>query len=138
MLEKGVEEANFNQEKGQSQRRSTKAFLPPPYYAYFSSILKAEVKYLQGAFRWRRFLRGPEFPCLWSQGFWHYAAELRTLSVTYPLCCSALTDNTDNLHEMCPNKLTYFVCFVTSIIQGTPPISTNFKMQGILTYFFTF
>ena len=35
---------------------------------------------------------------------WHYAAELRTLSVTYPLCGSALTDTTDNPSEMCPLK----------------------------------
>ena len=35
---------------------------------------------------------------------WHYAAELRTLSVTYPLCGSALTDTTDNPSEMCPQK----------------------------------
>ena len=42
---------------------------------------------------------------------WHYAAELRTLSVTYHLCGSALTNTTDNLSEMCPLKLTdYFPC----------------------------
>ena len=39
---------------------------------------------------------------------WHYAAELRTLSVIYPLCGSALTNTTDNLSEMCPLKLTHF------------------------------
>ena len=31
----------------------------------------------------------------------HYAAELRTLSVTYPLCGSALTNTMDNPSEMC-------------------------------------
>ena len=37
---------------------------------------------------------------------WHYAAELRTLSVTYPLCGSALTDtDTDNLPNMFSNNL---------------------------------
>ena len=40
---------------------------------------------------------------------WHYAAELHTLLVTYPLCGSALTDIiTDNLSEKCPTKLTDF------------------------------
>ena len=39
---------------------------------------------------------------------WHYTAELRTLSVTYPLCGSALTYTTDNPSEMCPLKLTDF------------------------------
>ena len=39
---------------------------------------------------------------------WHYAAELRTLSGTYPLCGSALTNTTDILSEMCPLKLTDF------------------------------
>ena len=37
---------------------------------------------------------------------WHYAAELRTLSVTYPLCGLALTNTTDILAEICPLKLT--------------------------------
>ena len=35
-----------------------------------------------------------------AQAFWHYAVELRALSVTYPLCGSALTDTTDNPSEM--------------------------------------
>ena len=39
---------------------------------------------------------------------WHYGTELRTLSVTYPLCGSALTNTTDNPSEMCPLKRTYF------------------------------
>ena len=42
---------------------------------------------------------------------WHYAAELRTSSVTNPLCGSALTDTTDNPSEICPLKLT--ACFCT-------------------------
>ena len=37
---------------------------------------------------------------------WHYAVELRTLSVAYPLCGSALTDATDNPSEKYPTKLT--------------------------------
>ena len=44
---------------------------------------------------------------------WHYAAELHTLSVTYPLCGSALTNTTDNPSEMCPLKLTDFCLFCT-------------------------
>ena len=43
---------------------------------------------------------------------WHYAAELRTLSVTYPLCGSALTYTMDNPSEMCPLKLTNFCLFL--------------------------
>ena len=38
---------------------------------------------------------------------WHYAAVLRTLSVTYPLCGSSLIDTMDNLSEKSPNKLTF-------------------------------
>ena len=38
---------------------------------------------------------------------WHYTAELRTLSVTYPLCGWALTDTTEDPSEMGPLKLTY-------------------------------
>ena len=45
---------------------------------------------------------------------WHYAAELHTLSVTYPLCGSALTNTTDNPSEMCPLKLTDFCLFSSS------------------------
>ena len=44
---------------------------------------------------------------------WNYAAELCTLSVTYPLCGLALTDTTDNPYEMCPLKLKTFACFCT-------------------------
>ena len=43
---------------------------------------------------------------------WHYAAELRTLSVTYPLCGSALTNATENLSEMRPLKLTDVCLFL--------------------------
>ena len=43
---------------------------------------------------------------------WHYAAELRTLSVMYPLCGSALTDTTDIPSEMYPLKLTDFCLFL--------------------------
>ena len=45
---------------------------------------------------------------------WHYVAELRTLSVTYPLCGSALTNTTDNPSEMCLLKLTDFCLFCQS------------------------
>ena len=60
---------------------------------------------------------------------WHYAAELRTLSVTYPLCGSALTDTTDNPSEVCPLKLTDFCLFLYhrsyTILQGPfiPPMA---------------
>ena len=49
---------------------------------------------------------------------WHYATELRTLSVTYPLCSSALmyTDTMDNPSEMCPLKC--LPVFVQSIIHN--------------------
>ena len=43
---------------------------------------------------------------------WHYAAELCTFSVTYPLCGSTLTNTTDNQPEMCPLKLTDFCLFL--------------------------
>ena len=43
----------------------------------------------------------------------HNAAELRTLSVTYPLHGSALTNPTDNPSDMCPLKLTDFCLFCT-------------------------
>ena len=46
---------------------------------------------------------------------WHYAAELHTLSVTYPLCGLALTNTTDNPSEMCPLKLTDFCLFLYTI-----------------------
>ena len=60
---------------------------------------------------------------------WHFAAELRTLSFTYPLCGSALTNTTDNPSEMCPPKLKYFcLCLYHcsyKIIQGPhiPPMA---------------
>ena len=60
---------------------------------------------------------------------WHYAAELHTLSVTYPLCGLALTNTTDNPSEMCPLKLTYFCWFLYhwsyTILQGPliPPMA---------------
>ena len=49
-------------------------------------------------------------------GLWHYAAELRTLSVTYPLCGSALANTTDNLSELCPLKLPDFSLFFVPLI----------------------
>ena len=45
--------------------------------------------------------------------FWHYAAELHTLSAAYRLRGSAHTDAMDNPCEMCPLKLTIFACFFT-------------------------
>ena len=39
----------------------------------------------------------------------HYAAELRTLSVTYPLCGLALAFTMDNLSEI--TDLQVFTCF---------------------------
>ena len=51
--------------------------------------------------------------------FWHYADELSTLSVTYPLCGLALTNTMENLSEMCPLKLTDILpVFVPSIIHN--------------------
>ena len=60
---------------------------------------------------------------------WHYAGELRTLSVTYPLCGLALTYTTDILSEMCPLKLPDFFLFLYhrsyTILQGPliPPMA---------------
>ena len=68
---------------------------------------------------------------------WHYAAELRTLSVTYLLCGSALTDTTNNPSEMCPLKLTDFCLFLYhqyyTTLQGLfiPPMAfTSCHDQG--------
>ena len=49
----------------------------------FHQWLKVKVKYLQGAFWRSRSLKGPDFPCPTEPDLWHYAAELRTLSVIY-------------------------------------------------------
>ena len=46
---------------------------------------------------------------------WHYAVQLRTLSVAYPLCCSALTNTTDNPSETRPLKLTDFCLFLYNL-----------------------
>ena len=60
---------------------------------------------------------------------WHYAAELRTLSVTYPLCGSALTDTADNPSKMCSLKLIDFCPFLYhgsyTMLQGPliPPMA---------------
>ena len=74
--------------------------------------VKGKVKYLQGAFR-------RSYSPLADQIFhapgakpWHYAADLHTLSVLYPLCGSALTDTTNNPSEMCPPRLTDFCLFL--------------------------
>ena len=60
---------------------------------------------------------------------WLYADELRTLSVAYPLCGSALTDTTYNLSEMGPLKLTDFCLFMFhqsyTILQGLRAYSPN-------------
>ena len=63
-----------------------------------------KVKYLRGALRWSR---NHIFHAPVTTKPWHYAAELCTFSVTYPLCDSAPSDtNTDNPSEMCPTKIT--------------------------------
>ena len=41
---------------------------------------------------------------------WHYAAELCTILVMYPLCGLGLTNTTDNPSEMCRLKLTDYCC----------------------------
>ena len=68
--------------------------------------IKAKVKYLGGAFLVEPVTYGTRFSMPLGARLWHYAAELRTLSVPYPLCGSALPDTTDSLSEMCPLKLT--------------------------------
>ena len=66
---------------------------------------------------------------------WHYAAELRNLSVTYPLCGSALTDTMNNPSEMCPLKLTDFGLFLYhrsyTILQG--PLIPQWLSQVVMT-----
>ena len=71
---------------------------------------------------------------------WHYAAELRTLSVTYPLCGSALTDTTDNPFEMCPLKLTDFLLVFVPLITHnltraaySPPWLSQVFLTGVQT-----
>ena len=68
---------------------------------------------------------------------WHYAAELCTLSVKYPLCGSALTDAMGNLSEICALKLADFCLILYHqsyiILQGSfiPPMAfTNCHDQG--------
>ena len=46
---------------------------------------------------------------------WHYAAELPTLPVTYPLCGLALTNTRDILSEMWPQNLTDVCLFFFTI-----------------------
>ena len=71
--------------------------------------------------------------------FWHYAAELHTLSVTYPVCGLALTNTTDNQSEMCPLKLTDFCLFLYhrsfTISQGPliPPMAFTSCYDGAET-----
>ena len=60
---------------------------------------------------------------------WHYAAEPRTLSITYLLCGLAITNTTDNQSEMWPLKFTDFSLFLYhqsyTILQGLliPPMT---------------
>ena len=39
---------------------------------------------------------------------YQYVAELHLIFVTYHLCGLTIIDTTDNLYEMCPNKLKNF------------------------------
>ena len=78
---------------------------------YYYYTLKVEVKYLRGAF-WRNQLSAQIFHAPEAK-LRHYAAELRTLSVTYPLCgSSALTSTMDSPSEVCPLKLKEFCLFL--------------------------
>ena len=65
--------------------------------------------------------------------FWHYAAELRTLSVTYPLCGLAHTDTTDNPSEMYPLKLTdTFACYCTIDHIQSYRVTTEYRYTLLL------
>ena len=44
------------------------------------------------------------YHAIWANLFLQYAAELRTILVTHPLCGLALTNTTDILSKMCPLK----------------------------------
>ena len=80
-------------------------------YSCTSLVPKVKVKYLRGAFGGAGHLREQIFHAPGAK-LWHYAAELLTLSVTYPLCGLDLTNTTDNPSEMCPLKLTDFCLFL--------------------------
>ena len=51
-----------------------------------NKLLKVKVKYLRGAFLAEPVTYVTRFSMPLGARLWHYAAELRTLSVTYPLC----------------------------------------------------
>ena len=91
-------------------------------------LLKVKVKYLRGAYWQSRSLQWQDFPCPSEPGFVIMPLG-SALSVTYPLCGSALTDATDNPSEMCPLKLTDFCLFLYhwsyTILQGPliPPMA---------------
>ena len=96
--------------------------------------LKLKLKYLRGSF-WRS--QSLRFSLPHAAKLWHYATELRTLSVTYPLISSALTNTTDNPSEMWPQKLLNFCLFLYNqsytILQGPliPPMAfTSCNDQG--------
>ena len=74
---------------------------------------------------------------------WHYAAELHTLSVTYPLCGLALTKTGDNFSEMCPLKLTDFCLFLSHhpqpffsflVFPSALTLGTEGDLPGIVTW----
>ena len=58
------------------------------------------VKYLRGTFGGAGHLSDDIFRAPGAI-LWHFAAELRTLSVTRPLCGSALASTTANPSEIC-------------------------------------
>ena len=79
---------------------------------YRATTGKGEMKCLRGHFGRVGHLSDSIFHASEAK-HWHYAAELCTLSVTYPLCGSAITNTTNNPSEMCPLKLTDFCLFCT-------------------------
>ena len=93
-----------------------------------------KVKNLRGAFAGASQLNDQIFHSPGAK-LWHYAAELRTLSVAYPLCGLALTNTTDNLSEMCPLKLIDFCLLLyhqaCTILQG--PLTPQWLSQVVMT-----
>ena len=76
------------------------------------SYTKAKVKYLGVPFGRAGHLSDHIFHASEAK-LWLYEPELCTLSVTYPLCGTALTNTMDNPSEMCQLKLTDFCLFCT-------------------------
>ena len=85
-------------------------------HKYIQPKAKVKAKYLWGVFQQNLSLTGDQIFHAPGAKLWHCAAELPTISATYPLCASALTDTRDNPSKMCALKLTLLPVFVPSFI----------------------